>query len=135
MKHLTVLALASLFAGAAQAANWVEISSSADGSVRQYLDIDRIERHLGLVELWRVVDYQPQARPKVADKPVASELIRTEFDCPARAMRHVHVAMHAAPMGKGEVLQETALADPWEIDRFDEAVLPLWKIACGEFDR
>lgn len=135
MKHLTALALASLFACGAQAANWVEISSSADGGVKQYLDIDRIERNLGLVELWRVLDYQPAYQRQLGSKPLASEVVHTEFDCPSRAMRHVSHVWHAGPMGKGEILQEVSAADAWEIDSFDEFTHPLWKIACGEFDR
>lgn len=135
MKHLTALALASLFACSAQAANWVEISSSADGGVKQYLDIDRIERNLGLVEVWRVFDYQPAHQRTLENKPYASQVVHTEFDCPSRAMRQVSLVWHAGPMGKGEVLQEATVADAWEIDSFDEFTRPLWKIACGEFDR
>lgn len=135
MKHLTALALASLFACGAQAANWVEISASADGGVKQYLDIDRIERNLGLVDVWRVLDYQPSHQHKVESKSYASQVVHTEFDCPSRAMRQVSHAWHAGPMGNGEVVQEVATADTWEIDSFDELTRPIWKIACGEFDR
>ncbi len=135
MKHLTVLALASLLTCGAQAANWVEISSSADGGVRQYLDIDRIERNLGLVELWRVFDYQPARQRKVDSKAYASQLVHTEFDCPSRAMRQTYAAWHAEPMGQGNILEEVKDPDVWQIDSFDESTGPLWKIACGEFDR
>lgn len=135
MKHLTMLALAGLLSCGAQAANWVEISSNADGGVKQYLDIDRIERNLGLVELWRVFDYKAPYQRQVDRKPYASQLVHTEFDCPSRAMRQVYLAWHAGPMGEGEVLQEVKEADVWAIDSFDEFTRPLWKIACGEFDR
>lgn len=135
MKHLTMLALTSLLSFGAHAANWVEISSNADGGVKQYLDIDRIERNLGLVELWRVFDYQPPYQRQIDRKPYASQLVRTEIDCPSRAMRQVSLAWHAGPMGKGEVLQEVNEPNVWEIDSFDEFTRPLWKIACGEFDR
>ncbi len=135
MRHLSTLALAGLFTCTAQAANWVEISSSADGGVKQYLDIDRIERNLGHVELWRVVDYQPAHQRKVESKPYASQVVHTEFDCPSRAMRQVSHAWHAGPMGNGEVLQQESSGSTWEIDSFDEFTRPLWKIACGEFDR
>lgn len=135
MRHLTALALASLLTCGAQAANWVEISSNADGGVKQYLDIDRIERNLGHVELWRVFDYQPPYQRKVERKPAASQVVHTEFDCPSRAMRQVSHAWHAGPMGQGEILQEEDIADAWEIDSFDEFTHPIWKIVCGEFDR
>jgi hypothetical protein len=130
-----MLALTSLLSFGAHAANWVEISSNADGGVKQYLDIDRIERNLGLVELWRVFDYQPPYQRQIDRKSYASQLVRTEIDCPSRAMRQVSLAWHAGPMGKGEVLQEVNEPNVWEIDSFDEFTRPLWKIACGEFDR
>ncbi len=135
MKQLTVLALAGLLSCAAQAANWVEISSSADGGVKQYLDVDRIERNLGLVEMWRVFDYQPPYQRQVDRRPYASQRVHTEFDCPSRAMRQVAFSWHAGPMGTGDLLQEVKESEAWEIDSFDEFTLPLWKIACGEFDR
>ena len=135
MKHLTLLALTSLLSCGVQAANWVEISSNTDGGVKQYLDIDRIERNLGLVELWRVFDYQSPYQRQVDGKPYASQLVHTEIDCPSRAMRQVSFAWYAGPMGKGEALQEVNEPNTWEIDSFDEFTRPLWKIACGEFDR
>jgi hypothetical protein len=135
LKHLTMLALTSLLSFGAHAANWVEISSNADGGVKQYLDIDRIERNLGLVELWRVFDYQSPYQRQVDGKPYASQLVHTEIDCPSRAMRQVSFAWYAGPMGKGEALQEVNEPNTWEIDSFDEFTRPLWKIACGEFDR
>jgi hypothetical protein len=135
LKHLTLLALTSLLSCGVQAANWVEISSNTDGGVKQYLDIDRIERNLGLVELWRVFDYQSPYQRQVDGKPYASQLVHTEIDCPSRAMRQVSFAWYAGPMGKGEALQEVNEPNTWEIDSFDEFTRPLWKIACGEFDR
>lgn len=135
MKHLTMLALGGLLSCSVQAANWVEITSNADGGIKQYLDIDRIERNLGLVELWRVFDYQIPYQRKVDNRSYASQLMHTEFDCPSRAMRQTYVAWHAESMGKGNVLEEVNEPNVWQIDSFDESTRPLWTIACGEFDR
>ncbi len=135
MKHFITLALASLITSSAHSANWVEISSHADGGVRQYLDLDTMERNLGSVELSRVIDYQPAHRREIDRKAYASELVRTEFDCPSRAVRRVAVTAHAGPMAQGAVVHENKESSLWEIDSFDEFTAPLWKIACAEFDR
>ena len=111
------------------AENWVEITSSPDGGVKQYLDIDSIERNLGSVVLWRVFDYQPPFMRRVNGNPYRSQRVQTEFDCDSRAMRQKYVAWHGEPMGKGPVFNEDSAIE-WEIDAFDEFTLPLWKMAC-----
>lgn len=111
------------------AENWVEITSSPDGGVKQYLDIDSIERNLGSVVLWRVFDYQPPYMRRVNGNPYRSQRVQTEFDCDSRAMRQKYVAWHGEPMGKGPVFNEDSAIE-WEIDAFDEFTLPLWKMAC-----
>ncbi len=122
------LLLTMLLAVTARAESWIEISASADGKFRQYLDVDSIERNLGNVELWQVLDYAKQA-PQVNGKSAASVRIQLEFDCPARSMRQRYVGWHAAAMGKGELLKEDIDAE-WQIDSFDTLTLPLWQIAC-----
>ena len=111
------------------AENWVEITSSPDGGVKQYLDIDSIERNLGSVVLWRVFDYQPPYMRRVNGNAYRSQRVQTEFDCNSRAMRQKYVAWHGEPMGKGPVFNEDSAIE-WEIDAFDEFTLPLWKMAC-----
>lgn len=134
MKQITMLVCASLIASATHATNWVEISSSADGGIRQYLDLDSIERNLGLVELRRVVDYAPAQRRNADAGTYASEVVHMEFDCPSRAMRQVALSWHAAQMGEGALVKELKEPSLWEIDSFDELTLPIWKIACAEFE-
>ncbi len=75
-----------------------------------------------------MLDYAKQA-PQVNGKSAASVRIQLEFDCPARSMRQRYVGWHAAPGGKGSVLNE-GVDSEWQIDAFDELTLPLWKIAC-----
>lgn len=134
MKQLTIFAFVSVLATTASAENWVQISSSVEGGARQYVDLDRIERHLGAVDLWRVLDY-PAPQREIDSKPFVSQLVHTEFDCPARAMRQVSRSWHAEPMGKGPLVHEVRDAALWEIDSIDESSQPLWDIACGEFER
>ncbi len=123
-----VLMMSMVLTASAQAESWIEISAGADGKFRQYLDVDSIERNLGNVELWEVIDYANEV-PKVNGKSAASQRIQLEFDCPARAMRQRYVGWHAAGMGKGQLLKEEADAE-WQIDSFDALTLPLWQIAC-----
>ena len=113
----------------ARAENWVEITSSPDGGVKQYLDVDSIERNLGSVVLWRVFDYQPPYMRRVNGKAYRSQRVQTEFDCDSRAMRQKYFAWHGEPMGKGPLYYEGSVTE-WEIDSFDEFTLPLWKMAC-----
>ena len=113
----------------AQAENWVEIAASSDGSIKEYLDVDSIERHLGSVTLWRVFEYQPPHIRKVNGKASRSQRIQTEFECDSRAMRQKYFAWYSESMGKGAILEEDSIVE-WEIDSFDEFTLPLWKMAC-----
>ena len=129
LTRASVLLIACALSGPALAENWVEISASADGKVRQYLDIDSIERNLGSVEMWRVLDFTQKPAPEIRGKAYASQRIHLEFDCAARSMRQSYVGWHAAPGGKGSVLSEGADSE-WQIDAFDELTLPLWTIAC-----
>ncbi len=122
-------ALITMTALPTHAENWVEITSSPDGGVKQYLDIDSIERNLGSVVLWRVFDYQPPYMRRVNGNPYRSQRVQTEFDCDSRAMRQKYFAWHGEPMGKGPLHYEGS-ATEWEIDSFDEFTLPLWKMAC-----
>lgn len=113
----------------AQAENWVEITSSADGGVKQYLDVDSIERNLGSVAMWRVFEYQSPYMRRVNRQSYRSQRIHTEFDCQSRAMRQLYFSWHEESMGKGAAHQEGSSTE-WEIDSFDEFTLPLWKMAC-----
>lgn len=127
---LIVAMMSALVCLPAWAENWVEITSSPDGGVKQYLDIDSIERHLGSVTMWRVFDYQPPYMRRVNRKVYRSQRIQTEIDCDSRAMRQVYFAWHGGAMGKGEIHDKGSAID-WEIDSFDEFTQPLWKMACG----
>ena len=128
-KALILAALIGLSALPAQAENWVEITSSPDGGVKQYLDVDSIERNLGSVTLWRVFEYQSPYMRRVNRKSYKSQRIQTEFDCQSRAMRQVYFAWHEESLGKGAIHHEGSSAE-WEIDSFDEFTEPLWKMAC-----
>lgn len=130
-----ILALSGALAGNALAANWVDISPDPKNGIRHYVDSDSIERNLGSVMVWRMLDYPASQRQRVNQQVFASQRVQTEFDCAARAMRQVSSAWHAAPMGGGALLQETRDADDWQIDQFDALTLPVWQIACGQFDR
>ncbi len=130
-----ILALSGALAGNALAANWVDISPDPKKGIRHYLDTDSIERNLGSVVVWRMLDYPQPQRQRVDQQVFASQRVQTEFDCAARAMRQVYLAWYAAPMGAGIPLKESREADDWQIDQFDALMLPVWQIACGEFDR
>ena len=124
-----VVAVTGMTTPFAQAENWVEITSSPDGGVKQYLDIDSIERNLGSVVMWRVFEYQAPYMRQVNQKTYKSQRIQTEFDCSSRAMRQVYFAWHGGSLGKGERHYEGSSAE-WEIDSFNEFTEPLWKMAC-----
>lgn len=126
---LMVTAITSLTTLSAQAENWVEITSSPDGGVKQYLDIDSIERNLGSVVMWQVFEYQSPYMRQVKQKAYKSQRIQIEFDCQSRAMRQVYFAWHEESFGKGKMHEEGSSAE-WEIDSFNEYTEPLWKIAC-----
>lgn len=113
----------------AQAENWVEITSSADGGIKQYLDADSIDRNLGSVVMSRVFEYQSPYMRRVNQKSYRSQRIQTEFDCQSRAMRQVHFSWHEESMGKGPAHHEGSSTE-WLIDSFDEFTEPLWKMAC-----
>lgn len=127
--HLMVAAMIGLTTLSAQAENWVEITSSPDGGIKQYLDIDSIDRNLGSVVMWRVFEYQSPYMRQVNQKAYKSQRIQTEFDCQSRAMRQVYFAWHQESLGKGKIHDEGSSAE-WEIDSFDEFTEPLWKMAC-----
>ncbi len=127
-KQLLGLALSALLCTGAHATQWVEVGSRADG-VAQFLDLDSIERNLGLVELDRVIDY-PAQQQTAGGKRFASQLIRTEFDCGSRAMRQVRVEWHAERKGSGTLVDESRVPEDWAIDQFDAFTAPLWQIAC-----
>jgi hypothetical protein len=127
--YLMVAAVIGLTTLSAQAENWVEITSSPDGGIKQYLDIDSIDRNLGSVVMWRVFDYQSPYMRQVNQKAYKSQRIQTEFDCQSRAMRQVYFAWHEESLGKGKIHEDGSSAE-WEIDSFDEFTEPLWKMAC-----
>lgn len=129
LKNFLCLIVLSLFSWSAHAENWVEITSSPDGGVKQYLDIDSIERNLGSVVMWRVFEYQSPYMRRVNRKEYKSQKIQTEFDCQSKAMRQVYFAWHQASMGGGEILHQGSSIE-WEIDSLNEFTEPLWKIAC-----
>lgn len=126
---LIIAAITGLTTLCAQAENWVEITSSPDGGVKQYLDVDSIERNLGSVVMWRVFEYQSPYMRRVNRKAYKSQRIQTEFDCDSRAMRQVYFAWHEESMGKGEIHHQGSSTE-WEIDSFNEFTEPLWKMAC-----
>ena len=127
--YLIAIALITMTAQSTHAENWVEITSSPDGGVKQYLDVDSLERNLGSVVLWRVFDYQPPYMRRVNGNAYRSQRVQTEFDCDSRAMRQKYFAWHGEYKGKGPLYYEGSVTE-WEIDSFDEFTLPLWKMAC-----
>ena len=131
-KIIFAAALLSLTAHS-HAENWVNITQSTKTGVTQYVDVDSIERNLGLVEMWRILEHKPPSLRKVNGKPYTSQKIRTEFDCPSRAMRQVSYTWHAGALATGEVLNQMTVPDVWFIDQFDELTLPLWKMACSDW--
>ncbi|MCE2871330.1 MAG: hypothetical protein LW714_07970 [Oxalobacteraceae bacterium] len=134
MKKIVFTLTLFLLSTMAHAENWVIITQSSKTGITQYVDIDSIERNLGLVELWRIVEYKAPSLREVNKKPYTSQKIRTEFDCPSRAMHQVSYTWYAGSMASGEVLKEMTLADDWLIDQFDEFTLPLWKMACSDWE-
>lgn len=127
-RQLPGLALAALMCTGAHAEQWVEVGSRADG-VAQYLDLDSIERNLGLVEMDRVIDY-PAQQQTTGGRRFASQRIHTEFDCSSRAMRQARVEWHADRKGTGTLVEENRVPDDWTIDQFDDFTAPLWQVAC-----
>ncbi len=127
--RVLVLLRSAALSSTALADNWVEISASSDKTVRQYVDVDSIERNLGSVEMHRLLDYPAKQAREVNGKHFRSQRSHLEFDCAARSMRRHEVVWHAAAMGKGESLKVEVDTD-WQIDSFDDFTLPLWKVAC-----
>jgi hypothetical protein len=126
-----VLLLLTTFA---HADNWVIITQSTKTGVTQYVDVDSIERNLGLVEMWRIFEHKPPSLRQANGKPLTSQKIRTEFDCPSRAMRQVSYTWYAGSMASGDIVNQMTVPDVWLIDKFDEFTLPLWKMACSDWE-
>jgi len=127
--YLMVAAITSLTMLSVKAENWVEITSSPDGGIKQYVDADSIERNLGLASMWRVFEYQSPYMRLVDGKAYKSQRIQTEIDCDTRAMRQVYFAWHEEAFGKGKIHHQGSSAE-WEVDTFNEFTEPLWKMAC-----
>ena len=134
MKKISFTIVLLLLTTFAHADNWVIITQSTKTGVTQYVDVDSIERNLGLVEMWRIFEHKAPSLRKMNGKPLTSQKIRTEFDCPSRAMREVSYAWYAGPMATGERVKEMTIPDSWLIDQFDEFTLPLWKMACSDWE-
>ena len=134
MKKISLKIVLLLLTTIAHAENWVVITQSTKTGVTQYVDVDSIERNLGLIELWRIFEHKPPALSKVNGKPLTSQKIRTEFDCPSRAMRQVSYTWYAGAMATGEIVNQVTIPDVWLIDQFDEFTLPLWKMACSDWE-
>ena len=127
--YAVTAALITITTAPAHAENWVEITSTANGDIKQYLDVDSIVRHLGTVTLTRVFEYKPSDINRVNGVPYRSKRIQTEFDCESRAMQQKYFSWHSATMGKGVLIEDGSTVE-WEVDSFDEFTLPLWKMAC-----
>ncbi len=134
MKKISLTIVLLLLTTVAHADNWVIITQSTQTGVTQYVDVDSIERNLGLVELWRIFEHKPPSLRKVNGKPLTSQKIRTEFDCPSRAMRQVSYTWYTGAMATGEIVNQVTIPDVWLIDQFDEFTLPLWKMACSDWE-
>ena len=134
MKKISVTIALLLLATLAHAENWVVITQSTKTGVTQYVDVDSIERNLGLIEMWRIFEHKPPSLRKMNGKPLTSQKIRTEFDCPSRAMREVSYTWYAGSMATGDIVNQMTIPDVWLIDQFDEFTLPLWKMACSDWE-
>ena len=134
MKKISVTIALLLLATLAHAENWVVITQSTKTGVTQYVDVDSIERNLGLIEMWRIFEHKPPSLRKMNGKPLTSQKIRTEFDCPSRAMRQVSYTWYAGAMATGDIVNQMTIPDVWLIDQFDEFTLPLWKMACSDWE-
>lgn len=134
MKNIIFTLTLMLLSTMACAENWVIINQSAKTGITQYVDIDSIERNLGLVEMWRIFEHKAPSLREVNKKPYTSQKIRTEFDCPSHAMHQVSYTWHTGALASGEVLKEVTLPGDWLIDQFDEFTLPLWKMACSDWE-
>lgn len=135
MKKILFMAVLVLSSSFAQAENWVVITKSPDGGVTQYLDLDSVEHYSGLVEMWRIFEYKAPYLRQVNRKSYTSQKVHTAFDCTGRAMRQISFTWNEGSMGTGEVLYEVKEPDVWLIDQFDEFTLPLWEIACGDWEK
>ena len=127
-RYFFVAVSATLLWSAAHAENWVAVGSRADGT-SQYLDLDSIERNLGLVEMDRVIDYASPQRTGDG-KRFASQRFRTEIDCGGRAMRQAAIEWRSGAKGSGTLVTENRVPEDWAIDQFDDFTAPLWQIAC-----
>lgn len=134
MKKISFTIVLLLLTTFAHADNWVIITQSTKTGVTQYVDVDTIERNLGLVEMWRIFEHKPPSLRKANGKPLTSQKIRTEFDCPSRAMRQVSYTWYAGSMASGDIVNQMTVPDVWLIDQFDEFTLPLWKMACSDWE-
>ncbi len=132
MKHLLPLIAAALLSSTVHAENWVEVTGSQNGLIRQYVDIDGIDRNLGHVELSRMFSIDASKPAAVDAGHPASQRVTTEVDCAARALRDIHAVAYSQPMAQGDKLHDIPLSSEWAINPQDEFTQPLWQIACGE---
>jgi len=134
VKKISLSFVLLLLMTVAHADNWVIISQSAKTGITQYVDVDSIERNLGLVEMWRIFEHKPPSLRKMNSKLLTSQKIRTEFDCPSHAMRQVSYTWYSGTMASGDIVNQMTVPDVWLIDQFDEFTLPLWKMACSDWE-
>ncbi len=132
MKRLLPLIAILTLSTSLHAEHWVEVTASDGGAVRQYVDIDGIERNLGHVELPRLFSIDASKQAAIDASHPASQRVTTEVDCGARAMRDVHAVAYSQPMAQGDKLHEIPLSSDWVIDPQDDFARPLWQIACGD---
>jgi hypothetical protein len=49
-------------------------------------------------------------------------------------MRQASYTWYAGAMATGEIVNQVTVPDVWLIDQFDEFTLPLWKMACSDWE-
>jgi hypothetical protein len=127
MKRTATALLCALLACPA-AAGWVVVSEHAEYVA--YADAANIVREGEVARLHDIIDLRA---PRTSPYGVAhlSSQAHSEFDCLEPRMRTLAFALHAGPMGGGEVVEEVVPAPGW-VPVFSGTLLEaLRRFACG----
>ncbi len=109
------------------AAAWIIISDHIEYVA--YVDDATVSRDGNVARMSDLIDLKA---PRLSPYGVAhlSSLAQSEFDCHAPRVRTVAFALHAGPMGDGEVVEEFTHSSDW-MPVFDGTLLhTLRKFAC-----
>jgi hypothetical protein len=123
MKKFAILLL--LLSSPALAA-WKSVGEDAAGT--SYADPATIVRKGNTATMWSLINYRDFQR--MVEVGYFSQKTHTEYDCAAKQLRGLSLALHADRMGEGKVIYEDTSEHDWEPVVPDTLGETLLKVAC-----